>query len=169
MVLQSTKTKWRKRSGISSKHYQNPGDVFTLQQMLMTLCNASCGRINFIPPTVWGQPNRDPGSPLLSFLSCLLYLFPKGDCFQNIYMHLSQLPPLAGSGDKSFHNKLKWKCDGEKGPLPDKRHVPTWAVRRKLHSLLNPSRPKPHHWNTDELYYNNSAIKQREIQLGGMQ
>lgn len=80
----------------------------------MTLCNASCGRINFIPPTGWGQPNRDPGSPLLSFSFALSV--PKRDCFQSIYMHLSQLPPLAGSGDKSFHNKLKWKCRREKGP-----------------------------------------------------
>lgn len=157
IALQSGKAKWRKRSGISSKHYQNPGDIFSLQQMLMTLCNASCGRINFIPPTGLGQPNRDPGSPLLSS-SCLLYLFPKGDCFQSIYMHLSQLPPLAASGNTSFHNKLKWKCRCEKAPPPDKRHVPTWAARTKLHLLLNPSRPKPHHWNTDELCYN-SAIK----------
>lgn len=74
-------------------------------------------------PTGWGQPNSSTGNPLLS-VSCLLHQFLKGDYFQSF--HLSQLLPLAGSGDKSFYNDLKWKCWPEKSPLPDKRHVLSW-------------------------------------------
>lgn len=49
-------------------------------------------------------------SPLLSFSYCLFYLFPKGDYFQSIYKPVSQRPPLAGPGDKSFPNEPRWKC-----------------------------------------------------------
>lgn len=74
-------------------------------------------------PTGWGQPNSNTANPLLS-VSCLLYLSLKGGCFQSF--HLSQLLHLAGSGNKSFHNNLKWKCWRGEGLLPDRRHVLSW-------------------------------------------
>lgn len=112
-------------------------------------------------PTGWGQTNSNSGNPLLS-VPCLFYLFLKWDCFQSF--HLSQLLPLAGSGDKSSHNNLKWKCWHGKGQLPDRRHVPCW-----LPGQSSPAHPQPEQWGTKQLYYYNSTIKQHSIQLGRMQ
>lgn len=127
--------------------------MFSLWQMLMTSCNASCGRINFIPPTGWGQTNGSKESS--AFLILFALSNPERRLFSEYLHAFLTVASLVGSGNKSFHNKLKWKCWCEKRPLPDKRHIPTWAARTKLHLLLNPSCPKPQQCNTDELYYNN--------------